>query len=79
MVHLKLKHHKILANAFALKSEPTFKFSIPSVVQNLFIANGKSIETTITSALSTFAASSLNFLVSAAQTAVSKEGTTTTI
>jgi hypothetical protein len=63
----------------ALKSDPTAKFSIPSVVQNLPIAKGKSIETTTTSAFSTLAASTLNFLVSAAHTGVSKEGTTTTI
>lgn len=48
---------------------------MPSVVQNLSAAKGKSIETTVVSHISKLFTSTLNLLVSAAQVSVSSEGT----
>ena len=66
-------------NSLALKSLPTFKFLIPSVEQNLPIANGRSIEITLSLIAALAAIFSLNLRVSVAQTPVSRDGTATSI
>jgi len=61
-------------NSLALKSLPTFKFLMPSVEQNLPIANGRSIEITLSLIAALAAIFSLNLRVSVAQTSVSSDG-----